>query len=61
MQQGNAIVTDMMIMALPPAPLHVLEIWSNPAAVAERFQSEAGFALPIMGRSGGSDTLRLIR
>lgn len=54
-------MTNVIITALPPAPLHVFEIWSNPAAVAHRFQTTCGFALPNMGRSGGNDTLRLIR
>lgn len=54
-------MTNVIITALPPAPLHVFEIWSNPAAVAQRFQTTCGFALPNMGRSGGNDTLRLIR
>ena len=57
----RGIVTDVTITTLPAAPLHALEIWSNPAAVAERFKAATGFALPAMGRSGGSDTLRLIR
>jgi heterotetrameric sarcosine oxidase gamma subunit len=54
-------VTDVTITILPSAPLHAFEIWSNPAAVAKRFQTTTGFALPGMGRSAGSDTLRLIR
>jgi heterotetrameric sarcosine oxidase gamma subunit len=54
-------VTDITITILPAAPLHALEIWSNPAAVAELFKAATGFALPTMGRSGGSDTLCLIR
>ncbi len=54
-------MTDVSIKTLPAAPLHALEIWSNPAAVAKRFKAATGFALPAMGRSGGSDTLRLIR
>ena len=54
-------MTDVTITILPAAPLHALEIWSNLAAVAERFKAETGFALPSMGRSGGSNTLRLIR
>jgi heterotetrameric sarcosine oxidase gamma subunit len=54
-------VTDVTISTLPVAPLHALEIWSNPAAVAKRFAAATGFALPAMGRSAGSDTLRLIR
>jgi heterotetrameric sarcosine oxidase gamma subunit len=54
-------VTDVCITILPAAPLHALEIWSNAAAVAARFTAAAGFALPAMGRSGGSNALRLIR
>lgn len=54
-------MTNVTISTLPPAPLHVFEIWSNPAAVAKRFKATCGFALPNMGRSGGSDAFRLIR
>lgn len=54
-------MTDVTITVLPAAPLHALEIWSNPASVAKRFKETAGFALPAMGRSGGNDALRLIR
>ena len=54
-------MTNVTITALPPAPLHVFEIWSNPAAVAKRFEATCGFPLPNMGQSGGSGTLRLIR
>lgn len=54
-------MTELTISTLPPAPLHVFEIWSNAAAVAKRFEATCGFALPHMGRSGGSDALRLIR
>jgi heterotetrameric sarcosine oxidase gamma subunit len=57
----HAIVTDLTISTLPAAPLHAFEIWSNPAAVANRFVVAKGFDLPPMGRSGGSETLRLIR
>jgi heterotetrameric sarcosine oxidase gamma subunit len=46
---------------LPAVPHHVFEIWSNPAAVADRFEAATGFSLPATGRSGGSDALRLIR
>jgi len=54
-------VTELTISTLPAAPLHVFEIWSNAASVAKRFKATCGFALPHMGRSGGSDALRLIR
>lgn len=58
---GIAIVTEVTITARPAAALHVLEIWSNPSAVAKRFQTTTGFALPAMGKSAGCDALRLIR
>ena len=54
-------MTDVTITALPAAPLHALEIWSNPANVAKRFEAATGFALPSSGRSSGNDALRLIR
>ena len=55
------IVTEITITQLTPAPLHAIEIWSNPAQVAQRFTAACGFALPAMGRSTGTDSLRLIR
>ena len=54
-------MTEVTIAALPAAPLHALEIWSNPAEVAQRFKAATGFALPPAGRASGSDALRLIR
>lgn len=54
-------MTDVTIAALPAAPLHALEIWSNPSEVAQRFAAVTGFALPPSGRADGSDALRLIR
>ena len=54
-------MTKVTITPLPAAPLHALEIWSNPADVAKRFAAATGFALPRLGTSGGTDTLRLIR
>jgi heterotetrameric sarcosine oxidase gamma subunit len=57
----RAIVTDLTITPLPAAPLHALEIWSKPQAVAKRFAAATGFALPATGHSGGTDSLRLIR
>jgi heterotetrameric sarcosine oxidase gamma subunit len=57
----SVTVTDMSITALPATPLHALEIWSNPAEVAVRFAAATNFELPSVGRSSGSDTLRLIR
>jgi heterotetrameric sarcosine oxidase gamma subunit len=54
-------VTDVTITPLPAAPLHALEIWSNAPAVAKRVEAATGFALPPMGRSAGTDALRVIR
>ena len=55
-------MTDVTIAALPAVPLHALEIWSNPAEVAQRFKAATGFALPPSGRASGSDdAMRLIR
>ncbi len=54
-------MTDVAISTLSAAPLHALEIWSNAPAVAKRFEAANGFALPPMGRSAGTDALRLIR
>jgi heterotetrameric sarcosine oxidase gamma subunit len=54
-------VTDVTITRLPASPLHAFEIWRNAPAVAKRFKNATGFALPSMGRSSGTDALRLIR
>jgi sarcosine oxidase gamma subunit len=54
-------VTDIAITLRPASPLHALEIWGNPVAVATRFEAKNGFALPAMGRSAGTQTLLLIR
>ena len=54
-------MTDLTITQLPAAPLHAFEIWSNAPAVAERFKAAVGFELPMIGRSSGTDVLRLIR
>ena len=59
--RGRVIVTDVTITLRPAAPLHALEIWSNPRRVATRFKAATGFALPRLGTSGGTDALRLIR
>jgi heterotetrameric sarcosine oxidase gamma subunit len=53
-------VTEPTIVILPPAPLHALEIWSNPRDVAARFEV-AGIVLPPMGHSASHDGLSLIR
>ena len=54
-------MTDVTITQLPAAPLHAVEVWSNPADVARRFEAATGFALPAMGRGAGTDQLSLIR
>ena len=54
-------MTDLTITPLPDAPLHVLEIWSQPAEVAARFAAAKGFALPAMGRAAGADGVTLMR
>lgn len=59
---GNATVTDTTsITALPAAPLHALEIWANPQAVAKRVQQALGFALPPMNRSAKNAATTLLR
>ena len=59
--QGIGIVTDVTITTLPATPLHALEIWSNAPAVAKRFETATAISLPLLGRSEGTDALRLIR
>ncbi len=54
-------MTELTITALPAAPIHVFEIWSNAADVAQRFEAASGFALPAIGRSSGTNALTLIR
>ena len=54
-------MTDIAITPLPAAPLHMLEIWSNPEAVLSRFQTAFGSALPILGSSLQLSAMRLIR
>lgn len=49
------------IIALPAAPLHALEIWSNPQAVATRVQKALGFALPPINRSATNASITLMR
>ncbi len=58
---GSVTVTNVTITPLPAAPLHALEIWSNPVTVAKRFEGATGFTLPRLGTSGGTDALSLIR
>ena len=54
-------MTDVSINLRPEAPLHALEIWSNPAAVGKRFTATFGFDLPVMGRAYGNDVHCIIR
>jgi heterotetrameric sarcosine oxidase gamma subunit len=54
-------VIDVRITQLPAAPLYALEIWSNAAAVAQRFSKAKGFELPALGRSSGNGITTLIR
>ena len=54
-------MTDITVTTVPAAPLHALEIWSNPPAVGARFEAALGAALPAMGRSLELPALRLIR
>ena len=54
-------MTKLSITMLPAAPLHAFEIWGNPTAVGKRFKAACGFALPALGRSDGTEALRLIR
>ena len=44
-------MTDLAITQLPAAPLHVLEIWSNPLAILDRFEKAFGLSLPPLGSS----------
>lgn len=52
---------DVTISTLPPAPLHVLELWGNLQAVARRFEAKMSFALPAIGSSAGNHAIALIR
>ena len=54
-------MTEVAISRLPEAPLHVVEIWSHPQDVAQRFAAAMGFALPAMGQSASNDRLGLMR
>jgi heterotetrameric sarcosine oxidase gamma subunit len=54
-------VTDLTVTTLPAAPLHALEIWNNPSAVAARFEAAMGAALPALGKSLALATMQLIR
>ncbi len=52
---------DVTIAVLPAAPLHVLEIWSDPPGVAKRFAKAFGASLPAAGSSLQLSGIRLIR
>lgn len=54
-------MTELSISALPAAPLHALELWSNPAKAAARIKKACGLALPETGRAASKGELRLIR
>lgn len=54
-------MTDTRITVLPPAPLHAMELWSRPEAVAERIAAALGLALPPRNRSATGAGLTLIR
>lgn len=54
-------MTEVTITRLPPAPLHALELWSNPAKAAARISKAIGLELPPMGQSVANKTLQLIR
>ena len=54
-------MTEVTITALPAAPLHVLEIWSDPAQVAQRFKAAFGAELPALGSSLQLGGMLLIR
>ena len=54
-------MTEAAITVLPAAPLHALEIWSNPAQVAQRFEAAFGDRLPASGSSLQRADFLLIR
>jgi heterotetrameric sarcosine oxidase gamma subunit len=60
MRREHAIVTDLTITRLAPAPLHALEIWSNPHEVAARMAA-LGVFLPALGKSATCSGMTLIR
>jgi heterotetrameric sarcosine oxidase gamma subunit len=55
---GSATVTDLTIEALGRAPLHMLELWGNPAPAAKRIAKALGHELPKVGKAKGN-ALRL--
>lgn len=54
-------MTDVAIAVLPAAPLHALELWSNPAKAAARIKMACGVELPSQGKAAGKAELTLIR
>lgn len=54
-------MTDVTIETLPPAPLHALEIWSDPRGVSARFVAAFGADLPVLGQSAQIGGLTVIR
>ena len=54
-------MTDLAITELPAAPLHALEIWSDPSEVAKRFVKAYGAILPAAGSSLQLPSMQLIR
>ena len=54
-------MTDIAITQLPAATLNVLEIWSNPLAVLDRFEKAFGPSLPPLGSSLQLPSMQLIR
>ncbi len=54
-------MTDLAITQLPAAPLHVLEIWSDPPGAAKRFAKAHGASLPAQGSSLQLPSMQLIR
>ena len=51
-------MTEVTIDALGRAPLHVLELWGDPAPTAKRIAKALGHGLPASGRAEGA-VLRL--
>lgn len=51
-------MTELQIEHLPPAPLHLLELWGDPRPAAARIAKVLGHALPPAGQSQGQ-VLRL--
>ena len=54
-------MTDLTVTPLAAAPLHALEIWSNPRDVAARMAADLGVSLPTLGQSAAACGMTLIR